>query len=376
MYDSEQQKQYENLLKAFSSLTKLFSDNNQPYLEYRAMENIYCKSFNAINLAREDGAFDAKIGDIGIGLKTFGIKDNSVEKVAEFNKYSYELKKLDKDTLAQRLAILRNERIITATNLHSLTKRIYHCIGRYKNELVVFETEYPLIDIGSLSHIKQTDKSLFFKDRDHEYRFNFSKSVLMKKFSLEQSTIISKIDIKIFENPYDAILRLLDLIPCSVNETNHTNEYVILPLYSTRNKHKKEVQERAGLNQWNANGEKRKRKFGEIYIPIPAKVRDLKKDFFPLRDISFNLKTPDGSILSAKVCQDGSKALMTNPNNAMSDWLLKKVFGLKEWELLTYEKLQNTGFDSVKIIKLDSLNFEITLSNLDSYEDWIEQEDK
>ena len=78
--------QYTSLLKAFTSLTKLFSDSGHPYLEYRAMENIFCSSFHAVNLAREDGAFDAKIGTCGYGLKTFGIKERSLEKIAEFNK--------------------------------------------------------------------------------------------------------------------------------------------------------------------------------------------------------------------------------------------------------------------------------------------------
>ena len=33
-----------------------------------------------------------------------------------------------------------------------------------------------------------------------------------------------------------------------------------------------------------------------------------------------NLEIPTGEVFRAKVCQDNSKALMTNPNKAMSDW--------------------------------------------------------
>jgi hypothetical protein len=376
-YDSKQITNYKNLLKAFSSLTKLFSDNNQPYLEYRAMENIYCKSFNAINLAREDGAFDAKIGTTGIGLKTFGIKEKSVEKIAEFNKYSLELKSIQKkDELAHKLAILRNERILTAKKLHGLLDCKYHCIGRRKNELIVFETDYPIININNLSKINKSDKSLSFFDDTHEYRFNFSKSVLMKKFSLEHSRIISNINIKIFNDPYDAILKLLDSLELnlqSIDSAESIQDFVILPLYSTRNKNKKIVQEKSGLNQWNANG--RARDSGEIYIPIPATIHKIKKDFFPARDTIFNLKTPKGDIFSSKVCQENSKALMTNPNKALSDWLLREVLSLEEHELLTYEKLKKTGYDAVRVTKIDNNNYEITLSALDSYEKFIKNFD-
>ncbi|GJH40169.1 hypothetical protein RCZ04_07190 [Capnocytophaga sp. HP1101] len=42
---------------------------------------------------------------------------------------------------------------------------------------------------------------------------------------------------------------------------------------------------------------------------------------------------------------------MTNPNKALSDWLLRKVFQVKEGELLTIEKMNALGFDSIIIIK-------------------------
>ena len=39
---------------------------------------------------------------------------------------------------------------------------------------------------------------------------------------------------------------------------------------------------------------------------------------------------------------------MTNPK-LFSDWLLRKVFQVKEGELLTIEKMNELGFDSVII---------------------------
>ena len=123
--------------------------------------------------------------------------------------------------------------------------------------------------------------------------------------------------------------------------------------------------ERSGLNQWNAKG--RKRDFGEIYIPIPAELHKNYPNFFPNRDQDFNLEIPTGEIFSAKVCQENSKALMTNPNKALSDWLLRKVLQLKEGELATMEKLEKLGFDSVIIIKEDNNNFKIDIMKTDTF---------
>lgn len=62
---------------------------------------------------------------------------------------------------------------------------------------------------------------------------------------------------------------------------------------------------------------------------------------------------------------------MTNPNKALSDWLLRKVFQVKEGELLTIEKMNRLGFDSVIICKDENGNYQIDKAKLDSYEDFI-----
>lgn len=53
----------------------------------------------------------------------------------------------------------------------------------------------------------------------------------------------------------------------------------------------------------------------------------------------FNLITPDGKILNAKVCQEHSKALMSNPNSTLANWLLRQLLNLKEGEIATKERL-------------------------------------
>ena len=123
------------------------------------------------------------------------------------------------------------------------------------------------------------------------------------------------------------------------------------------------------MNQWNAGG--RKRDLGEVYIPIPIEIHKKYPSFFPPKDEKFNLKVPTNEILSAKVCQDNSKALMTDPNKALSDWLMRRVLQLREGELATIEKLEGLGFDSVIVLKDDKENFRIDIMKTDSYEQFI-----
>ena len=138
-------------------------------------------------------------------------------------------------------------------------------------------------------------------------------------------------------------------------------------MYSTRNrKSGKVVPEKNGLNQWNAFG--RKRDMGEVYIPIPQKIHQFYTNFFPPRNENFNIILPDGDKFLAKICQEGGKALMTNPNKALSEWLLRKVLKLRLGRILTYEHLKVVGTDSVKITKIDNNNYKIDFRKLDSYE--------
>ena len=115
--------------------------------------------------------------------------------------------------------------------------------------------------------------------------------------------------------------------------------------------------------------------FGEVYIPIPAELHKKYPTFFPTRDEDFNLQIPTGEIFSAKVCQENSKALMTNPNKALSDWLLRRVLQLKEGELATTEKLDKLGFDSVIITKDTKGDFKIDIMKTDTYSEFNNEEE-
>jgi hypothetical protein len=122
---------------------------------------------------------------------------------------------------------------------------------------------------------------------------------------------------------------------------------------------------KSGLNQWNAKG--RTRDPNEIYIPIPAWIHQKFPNFFPPRDQAFQLTLPDRTTMSAKVCQDNNKALMSNPNSALGKWLLRDILNFSERELLTYNKLQAIGLDTVVIYKTDNETYDIDFTRIGSY---------
>ena len=366
--DRENKGDYLKLLSAVSKLSGLFSESIIPYINYRVVENVFCKSFDAENLSRSDTAFDANFQSMGVGLKTFTCpSESSTEKVAEFNSLSTVLKSFKGKELAIKLAEFRNERIDLANRLYNINSSLYHIVARRDKELILFETDYDKIDVNNIRSIKDTKASLQFDDGNNLYNFNYSKSTLFRKFNIPQNAF--HLPIEIIDDPYTLLLELFNKkLKSSTNKLIKGENYIILPLYGFKNR-QKFVFPKSGLNQWNAGG--RKRDLGEVYIPIPIDIRKQFPNFFPKRDVHFKLKIPTGEIFSAKVCQDSSKALMTNHNKALSDWLLRKVFQVKEGELLTIEKMNELGFDSVIIFKDDNENYRIDKAKLGSYENFI-----
>ena len=103
--NSKEYQLYFHYIKSVSSLSKLFSESDIPFLHYRLAENLFCKAFNAENLSRTDTAYDAKIDSIGIGIKTFVCPSNSkTEKIAEFDRKNSELKNLNIDKFVIKLS--------------------------------------------------------------------------------------------------------------------------------------------------------------------------------------------------------------------------------------------------------------------------------
>jgi len=97
-------------------------------------------------------------------------------------------------------------------------------------------------------------------------------------------------------------------------------------------------------------------------------------NFFPPRDTVFQLTLPDGTVIPAKVCQDNSKAIMSNPNRVLGEWLLRKVFELPMNTIVTYEMLLMYGIDSVVFTHNGGLNYSIDFAEIGTYESFYGNE--
>lgn len=356
----KQQEEYSLLLSIIGSLSKIFSENpDVPFLHYRVMENIFSRAFMAENLSRSDISIDASKGELGIGLKTFLYKNgNTLEKVAEFNKdrkFFYDKSLLE---IIKRISGLRNKRLQVTADLTGTqsNKFIYHCIARTLSKFIIHESpiDFILIDQIKLKESKKNEGVISFDDGINEYSFNLSKSTLFQRFSIKS---LFEIKIPIIDDPFD-FLREVWLEEYNQKKVNNPIiGHIELPLYSL-SKGQKIVYCRSGLNQWNAKG--RPRDPNEVYIPISSKVHKDHPNFFPDRDESFTIKLPNGKDLVMKVCQQGNKALMSNPNSSLGKYLLRDVFKIPEGSIITYQDLEECGINSARIFKYKDNSFLIS----------------
>lgn len=355
------QNEYKELLKFIGELSNLFSNSEVPFLQYRIHENIFCEVFNVQNVAREDSAVDAvSKNKLGIGLKTW--QGCNTQKIAEFDKAKPLYENLDDLKLVKKISKLRNERIDFAYSNYGLKDTIYHIVKRDKGLMMILESSYDKIHIPSVKLISKQKNTIKFKDKYHEYKFNTSKSTLLMKFeNMEQ---LDAIDIKIIEN---AISEVKKYIKKYNTKKEKKNKKLYLRLYSIDKKtNKKIVNKKSGLNQWNASG--RKRNLNEVYIPYPSEDRKRDPHFFPNKDEKFALILPDGKELSAKVCQQGGKAIMTNPNKDLGNWLFGQVLKQKKRKVLTYKRLLSLDVDCVVFTKIGRKKYSIDFCKVGTYE--------
>ena len=353
--NSEKRQLYEQYLKAVSSISYLFSESKTPYIDYRIAENLFCRCFGAENLSRSCIAVDARIGNTGIGIKTF--VDTPYQKIAEFDKKRQYTDSGDVTEDAYRVAELRNERMDFSRDAYAIENFIYHYIIRREGSLSVCESPMDYIDTDSIKVTRDNEKGFDFTDGKNHYRFNRAKSTMYECFDLEHPLLT--FEVEFIEDPIEAVLKLYSgeiLI-----DGNDYEETLILPLFSTRGH--VHVPEKSGLNQWNAAG--RPRDFDEIYIPYNKEYRSINPGFFPPRDTPFDLELPDGKVISAKVCQDGGKAIMSNPNKNLGKWLLRDVLHLQNGELVTLDMLDNLGVNAVLFTKHDDGTYSIDFTNVD-----------
>lgn len=392
-----QRENYKKMLSIIGNLTQLFSESDCPYLPYRAHENIFCKYFEADNLARMDCSADAKKNRIGIGLKTWMGQDD--QKVAEFGKLRETFAGLTGLELVRKIAEYRNERIRVTKNLNGIDTMIYHIVKRVPGSMQILEHAFEYIDLDNLSLIPNRGNinNTYFTDSHHTYHFSISKNTLYMIFG--DMELLDTFDVEIMDDPYSFLMTLM-----YGEEQAHETEEILRPaqpvrlpqiclrLYSTRANGTKFVAEKSGLNQWNAAG--RPRNPNELYIPYPSQDRERFPDFFPPRDTEFKLRLPDGQVISAKVCQEAhkkmpkerynrltleekliedrrrseGKSIMSNPNKVLGKWLLRTVFELPEKTVVTYEMLQKFGVDSVVFTKHSDLEYSVDFSELGTYE--------
>lgn len=393
------QQNYKEMLQIIGQLSKLFSESDCPYLAYRAHENIFCRYLEAENLARSDCSADAKKDGIGIGLKTWTGNDD--QKIAEFGKLKKNYAELTGIELVKQIAYYRNERIRVTKKIHGIEEMIYHIVKRIPNMMQVWECAFDYIDIDSIKIIpnRGNDNNTYFTDGKHTYHFSVSKNTLYMIF--EHMELLDSFEVQVIEDPYRLLLSSLrfDRGPrTEIDWTNHEPDLtehfemipkhkienkpiLCLPLYSRRGPDKEKfVAEKSGLNQWNAAG--RVRDQNEIYIPYQAVDRQRDLNFFPPRDTPFTLHLPDGTDISAKVCQEADKnnpligkSIMSNPNKVLGKWLLRDVFEIPEGTVITYEMLELFGVDSVIFTKNDELDYSIDFAEIGTYEQFYGEED-
>jgi len=396
---------YSKLLVFAGRLSKLFSDSDIPLIDYRFVEKAFVAVTQSRDLSRKDISYDAAMEDgAGVGVKTFAFSaktGHKIEKVAEFTKDAKlgAFAGLPPEAMASVVADLRNARLGSdaAEVSISLDESFYHCLLRVDGGVLVHEERMLPINLDNIRPLSPQGKALSrfptthtdhvrFNDGVKDYTFNRSKNTLSQKFRLGSGFTSEKIPLSVVTNIWDLLLAgelddLMNIVKEVTVVESRLDDYVVLPLYSTKSSIVKMVPAKSGINQWNAGG--RARSFGEAYIPIPRLIHKLRPGFFPPRDAKFELFLPSGEIVSAKVCQDGSKALMSDPNTLLCHWLFSTIDGdysyaqsrLTRKMPYTYDDLVRVGKDSVRIRKLDDSGdrFELEFAPLGSFEEFIEE---
>ena len=382
-------KTYEKAVKSVGSLSRLFSDSSSPYLSPKFVEKLFVLTSGSRDLATIDISFDAMTqASAGVGVKTFtasNFQSEKSEKVAEFTAHasSGEFEGLPDDEIAYKVAEFRNARVNSDAKAFDidLDSSFYHCLVRSSGSCMVHEEPYHLIDLSRFKMVKgsRAGGNPHFTDGQHKYSFSKAKNTLYRKFEIGKYSNSETIEVKFLEDVFELLVAgQLDLkaglFASAEQPTN--SDFLVLPLYSSNGR---VVKPKSGINQWNAGG--RKRSFGEAYIPRPVEIANRFPDFFPPKDTSFTLRLPTGEEMSAKVCQENGKAVMSNPNTSLMNWLYIQIDDTPEMSLARYNDkrpytmrdLVRVGKDSVKFTCVDRQNliYELTPMPLGSYERFL-----
>ena len=205
------------------------------------------------------------------------------------------------------------------------------------------------IDVKNIKLTDLKNKNIIkFNEGGNNYSYNISDSQLSLRFDLK-----SPVDSFIFTLKKADLEYYINYI-VHKSKTKQPVDSVVLKLYSSR---LNDVAEKSGLNQSFAGG--RARHHNEVYIPIPILIHQTKPEFFPKRDQTFRIETNTGEKFLAKVCQENSKSLMSNPNKSLGKWILRDILNIKKGEPVTLNHLIKSKINSVVIEKFDENNFKI-----------------
>lgn len=422
-YSKEERDEYIQFLQVYGALSNLFRQKQGdliPYLDSKFQETVYAKIFKSkiadLNNTPHDVVSTFGNERIGIGLKTWMHSRPSFQKVMQLKSYQDEIRKSyrgdDLEAFAAKISELKNEKVKSDQMRLGLSedKNIYHYITRDEGRFVINECAYSLIDTNNLQNFNLTPTAFSWSDGKKDYRFTLGDSQIHQKFdsSKDDSELITQFDITIIEDPFafllKAYLNLKDYQPVVQDDIVE----VYLPLYSY---HSKEVEEKSGLNAWNAapknKGSNTARPLNEVYIPIPREFHKKNPDFFT-KDIfeferlqkqydgpdeekpqvRFHLQLPNGKIIPSLVTQSSMKGLQSGSNTerdengkrygqaALGQWLLVDVLGLKERKLVTRDWLKMKGTDSVRLWrkKDDYSIINIDFAAIDSFEKFMSDE--
>ncbi|PIE78285.1 MAG: NgoFVII family restriction endonuclease [Candidatus Delongbacteria bacterium] len=393
-YSSEQREEYIKFLQVYGALTNLFRQKKGdliPYLDSKFQETIFARTFNGQNVDIGNTPHDVLsiFGSkrVGIGLKTWMGSNPSFQKVMQLKRYQDEINKYrnNDEDFAYKISQIKNDKMRIDYQRLGLSEsdNIYHYVTRDKGLFTINECAYPLIDINNLKDFKKTNSAFCWSDGQKDYKYTFADSQIWQRFdsSKYNTLLLKKFDVKIIEDPFSFLLEAYFNIIEKFQEDKSDIVEAYLPLYSYRSK---EVEEKSGLNAWNAapkvKGSNRPRPLNEVYIPIPREFHKKHPDFF-IKDIfefekelegfsgnkenkpeiRFYLQLPNGKKIPSLVTQSNMKGLQSGSNteldehgkrygqDALGQWLLIDVLGLKERKLVTRDWLKKRGTDSVRL---------------------------
>jgi len=420
LYSKEERDEYIKYLQVYGALSNLFKQkkgNITPHLDSKFQETVYAKTFKGEVVDTNNTPHDVLsiFGDkrIGIGLKTWMKSTPSFQKVMQLKRYQEEINGLKNniEAIAHKISEIKNEKMISDYHRLGLSEsdNIYHYITRDETSFTVNECAYPLIDINNLKDYSENAKSFTWSDGLKDYKYTFGDSQIWQKFDSKKygTLILNQFDVEIIQDPFSFLMKSYQELIDSQKTIEPEFVEVYLPLYSYRSK---DVEEKSGLNAWNAAPKSGNvpRPLNEAYIPIPIHFHKKYPSFFtdnilPIilkrkalkgvkeiakPEVRLHLQLPNGKKIPALLTGDNMKNFQSGNNkehdengrrygqNALGQWLLVDVLGLKDRKIVTREWLEKKDTDSVRLWrkKDDYSTINIDFAPVGSFEAFMNDE--